>query len=157
MCGDAKISTTWGRFGCRMKCALGAAFLMLAVLTCDAHSQARNAPDAPFVSGAEFRVMCTSNWGHRAYLEMYAACRAYVAAVADILAQGHAVASYRACFDEDVSKGRAAEVVIAWLRNHPDQTELTATQLAASALARTYPCSFSPAGGEAGRDPSPVR
>ncbi len=154
MCVDVKNSTACGRFGPR---GLGIALLVWLALAGSVHGQARSAPDAPFVSGAEFRVMCTSNWGNPAYLEMYAACRAYVAAVADILAQGEAVASYRACFDEDVSKGRAAEAVITWLRNHPGQTERSATQLAASALARTYPCPFSPAGGKAGRDPSPVR
>lgn len=157
MCGDAKNSTGCDRIGHRIRFTLTAALLAWLALAGNAEAQARSAPDDPFVSGAEFRVMCTSNWGNPAYLEMYAACRAYVAAVADILAQGHAVASYRACLGEDVSKGRAAETVIAWLRNHPDQTGLSATQLAASALARAYPCPFSPVGGKAGRDPSPVR
>ncbi|MEM8685990.1 MAG: Rap1a/Tai family immunity protein [Pseudomonadota bacterium] len=157
MCVDAKNSTGCERSGRRIRRILGAAALSWTALTGDAQAQVRSAPDAPFVSGAEFRVMCTSNWGNPAYLEMYAACRAYVAAVADILAQGQAVASYRACFDEDVSKGRAAEAVIAWLRNHPGERNLSATQLAASALARTYPCPYSPAGSKAGRDTSPVR
>ncbi|MEM1199247.1 MAG: Rap1a/Tai family immunity protein [Pseudomonadota bacterium] len=154
---DVKNSTVCERFGCQIRCVLAAAVLAWLAVSGTLHAQTRNAPDAPFVSGAEFRVMCTSNWGNPAYLEMYAACRAYVSAVADILAQGQVVASVRACFDEEVSKGRIVESVITWLRNHPGETELTATQLAASALARTYPCPFSPASGETGRDPSPVR
>lgn len=93
-----------------------------------------------FVTGEEFRVMCTSNWGNPAYLEMYAACRAYVAAVADVLAGGQAVSSYRACFDQEVTKGRATTAVVAWMRQHPDHKELTATQMAAAALAQSYPC-----------------
>ncbi len=157
MRADVKNSTVCDRFGRQIRCALGAGLLAWLAWSGTVYAQARGAPDAPFVSGAEFRVMCTSNWGNPAYLEMYAACRAYVAAVADILATGRAVASHRACFDEEVSKGRAAEAVISWLRNHPGETGLTATQLAASALARTYPCPFGPADGQTGRNPSPVR
>lgn len=103
-------------------------------------AQARSANE-PFVSGESFWVMCTSTWGHVAYLEMYAACRAYVAGIADVLGEGQAVANNRACFGEEASKGRATEAVIAWMRAHPERKGLSAVQITATALAQKYPCS----------------
>ncbi len=85
--------------------------------------------------------MCTSNWGNIAYLEMYAACRAYVAGVADVLADGQSVGNNRACFDQETTKGRATEAVIAWMRANPKRKDLTAVQITATALAQKYPCS----------------
>ncbi len=85
--------------------------------------------------------MCTSNWGNIAYLEMYAACRAYVAAVADVLAAGQPVGNNRACFGDDATKGRATETVIAWMRAHPQRKNLSTVQITARALAQKYPCS----------------
>lgn len=104
-------------------------------------SQAQAAPSEPFVSSEGFWVMCTSDWGNIAYLEMYAACRAYVAAVADVLAAGQPVGNNRACFHDDATKGRATEAVIAWMRAHPQRKDLSAVQITATALAQKYPCS----------------
>ncbi|NNF79127.1 MAG: hypothetical protein HKN05_13950 [Rhizobiales bacterium] len=104
-------------------------------------SQVQAAPSEPFVSSEGFWVMCTSDWGNIAYLEMYAACRAYVAAVADVLAAGQPVGNNRACFSDDATKGRATETVIAWMRAHPQRKDLSAVQITARALAQKYPCS----------------
>ena len=119
--------------------ALAAMVIALAIaFTLVAAAQA--ARSERFVSTESFWVMCTSNWGNVAYLEMYAACRAYVSGVADVLADGQAVGNVKACINEDATKGQATEAVIAWMRAHPNRKELTAVQITASALAQKYPC-----------------
>ncbi len=130
---DAKNSTLYGRFR-----ILAAGAVVVGGLVVPAGN---GAAAKTFVTGEEFRVMCTSNWGNPAYLEMYAACRAYVAAVADVLAGGQTVGVHRACFDGEVTKGGATKAVVTWMRKHPERKGLSATQMAAAALAQTYPCS----------------
>ena len=62
-----------------------------------------------FTTARELQVTCTSTWGNRAYYEMYAACRAYVIAVADTLLE----ASPRGfCPTDNVDRGRLAETVM---------------------------------------------
>ncbi|MCP5081257.1 MAG: hypothetical protein GY948_06120 [Alphaproteobacteria bacterium] len=145
MCADVKNST----FDCRFRLHaarksaridLLAVALIVSVLI-GTRSQAQATPSEPFVSSEGFWVMCTSNWGNIAYLEMYAACRAYVAVVADVLAAGQPVGNNRACFNDDATKGQATEVVIAWMRAHPQRKDLSAVQITAAALAQKYPCS----------------
>ena len=141
---DVKNSTFFNGFrGLGLRAVRAFGLVMLACLIAAPfaiRSEVRAAPAEPFVSGEGFRVMCTSTWGHVAYLEMYAACRAYVAAVADMLADGQPVGNLRACFSEDTTKGRATEAVIAWMRAHPERKDLSAVQMTATALAQKYPC-----------------
>jgi len=145
MCVDVKNSTFWRRFrllAARTSTGIGLLVMALIVsVPAGRSSQAQAAPSEPFVSSEGFWVMCTSNWGNVAYLEMYAACRAYVAAVADVLAAGQPVGNNRACFNDDATKGRATETVIAWMRAHPQRKDLSAVQITATALAQKYPCS----------------
>ncbi len=137
---DVKNSTFAGTFW-RSTLGGGTAALMIALGIClNAAAGAQAARSERFVSTESFWVMCTSDWGNVAYLEMYAACRAYVSGVADVLADGQAVGNVKACINEDATKGQATEAVIAWMRAHPERKELTAVQITASALAQKYPC-----------------
>ncbi len=137
---DVKNSTFTRTF---WRSALGGstAALMIALCIClNVATGAQAARSERFGSTESFWVMCTSNWGNVAYLEMYAACRAYVSGVADVLADGQAVGNVKACINEDATKGQATEAVIAWMRAHPERKELTAVQITAAALAQKYPC-----------------
>ena len=137
---DVKNSTFAWTFG-RSALAGGGAALMLALGIClNLVANAHAARSERFVSPESFWVMCTSDWGNVAYLEMYAACRAYVSGVADVLAEGQAVGNVKACISEEATKGQATEAVIAWMRAHPERKELTAVQITAAALAQKYPC-----------------
>lgn len=119
----------------------GTAGLMIALaILLNVTTPVQAARSERFVSTESFWVMCTSDWGNVAYLEMYAACRAYVAGVADVLADGQAVGDVKACINEDATKGQATEAVIAWMRAHPERKKLSAVQITASALAQKYPC-----------------
>ena len=62
-----------------------------------------------FTTARELQVTCTSNWGNRAYYEMYAACRAYVVAVADTLLEGSPPGI---CPADHVNRGQLAETVM---------------------------------------------
>ena len=67
-------------------------------------------------------------------------CRGYIAGVADILENGE-VAGYRACrAAPPVEIGQLAEVVTNFLRDHPDERQLTAASNVAFALSKAFPC-----------------
>ncbi len=145
MSKDAKNSPCFGRVLRLRRCAAAGALMLGTALfiavPMGEGADARAEAHEPLVSASSFRVMCTSDWGHVAYLEMYAACRAYVSAVADILLAGQSVGNARACLDQEVTKGQATEAVVAWMRAHPKSQDLTAVEMAALALAQKYPCS----------------
>jgi hypothetical protein len=67
-------------------------------------------------------------------------CRGYIAGVADIL-ENREVAGYRACMPAPtVEIGQLAEVVTNFLRDHPDERQLTAASNVAFALSKAFPC-----------------
>lgn len=164
MRADVKNSTICQRVSRVLARRSAAVLAMVAALTIAVPlpgTAQNSSSNEPFVSGESLRVMCTSSWGHMAYLEMYAACRAYVAGIADVLADGQVVANSRACFGPEATKGQATEAVVAWMRAHPEtETKgLTAVQITTMALAQKYPCSWRRSDGDTknGRDKHLVR
>ncbi len=107
----------------------------------------------PIVSAQELQVSCTSNWGNRAYYEMYAACRAYVSGVADALAVAEPL---RICPPDGTDKGRLTEAVIrafggrlvseereasaAPAQDAPRPVSGSAAKFVAKVLTREFPC-----------------
>ncbi|MEM7429947.1 MAG: Rap1a/Tai family immunity protein [Pseudomonadota bacterium] len=66
-------------------------------------------PAQPLVTARQLQVSCTSTWGHRAYYEMYAACRAYVSAVVDTVTS---TGPRRVCLPVDADRGLVTETVV---------------------------------------------
>ena len=84
---------------------------------------------------------CTADFFTPTYFESYAACRAYVIAVADVLSTGDSVAGFKACILPNASKADITERVVGWLEAHPSRRSGSqAHRLVAEAIASAYPC-----------------
>ena len=67
-------------------------------------------------------------------------CRGYVAGVADIL-ENREVAGYRACIPTPtVEIGQLGDIVTNFLREHPEERNLTGANIVALALSQAFPC-----------------
>lgn len=98
---------------------------------------AKSAP-ADFKSGEELYQLCVKPDDARAN----SFCVGYVAAIADALGTGDGVISgWRACLPSGATQGEVAKVAIQWLKGHPENRAFGASDVAAQALANTYPCS----------------
>ena len=71
--------------------------------------------------GASLWTGCTADFFSPAYYERYAACRAYVIGIADVLTAGDSVAGRKACIPKAASKADITEKVVAWLEASPDR------------------------------------
>ena len=67
-------------------------------------------------------------------------CRGYIGAVADILAAGNTIESYRACPPSDAKREDLVRSVKAWLDRQPGLLQLEAFRLVAQALSEHHPC-----------------
>jgi hypothetical protein len=71
-------------------------------------------------------------------------CVAYVEGVADVLlpiwAKGGDFNGWRACIPKDAIGSQVTDVVIKFLREHPEWRHFTASSLVAQALAQAFPC-----------------
>lgn len=84
---------------------------------------------------------CNANPFSQTYFEQYAACRAYIIAIADGLSGSGRVAGVTACIPAKASKADITESVIGWLKgNRGRRTDTDAHRLVAEALALAYPC-----------------
>ena len=92
--------------------------------------------------GASLWTGCTADFFAPTYYESYAACRAYVLGVADVLTTGNDIDGIRACMPDKATKADITEAVIAWLDANPGERHSSAAHvLVARALQRKYPCS----------------
>ncbi len=84
---------------------------------------------------------CNANPFSQTYFEQYAACRAYIIAIADGLSGSGRVAGVTACIPAKASKADITGSVIGWLKgNRGRRTDTDAHRLVAEALASAYPC-----------------
>lgn len=111
-------------------------FFLLAFVLMANTAQARQPTE-----GASLWTGCTADFFSPAYYESYAACRAYVIGIADVLTAGDTVAGRKACIPKGVSKADITEKVVAWLEASPDRRNDTmAHALVAEAISTAYPC-----------------
>ena len=68
------------------------------------------------------------------------ACRGYVGAIADVLAEGNPIGEFRACPPAGATREALVKVVKSWLERHPDLLKSKAHILCARALAEEFPC-----------------
>ena len=111
-----------------MRAALVAA-VALAALAGDA-GEAR----AEFYSGDLLWDLCTTRGD-----ESQRACLGFIAAAADALS-AQEDGRRQACIPIDIRLGPVRDVVVAYLRAHPEDRYKTAISLAAAALAEAFPC-----------------
>ena len=67
-------------------------------------------------------------------------CRGYIGAVADILAAGNSIDSYRACPPAEIGREKLVKTVTSWLDMHQGSLSSPAFNLVAQAIAESYPC-----------------
>ncbi len=68
------------------------------------------------------------------------ACRGYIGAVLDILADGNELYGRRACSPPDAKPEDVIKAVRDWLERHPERLEQKASVVTVQALAQTYSC-----------------
>ena len=109
--------------------------VLLAVLVIP-QSAAREPTD-----GVSLWTGCSTNYFSRSYYESYAACRAYITGVADVLSSGDKIAGHTACIPDTASKADITERVIGWLEANPVSRQgRPAHVLVAEAISTAYPC-----------------
>ena len=107
------------------------------VLVCMANGAFAREP----TRGASLWTGCSADFFTQAYYESYAACRAYVIGVADVLTAGDSVAGHKACIPKGASKADITEKVISWLEaSSARHNEAPAHALVAEAISKAYPC-----------------
>jgi hypothetical protein len=71
-------------------------------------------------------------------------CIMYIEGVADVLipiwGKGGDFAGWRGCLTKDVIGSQAHDVVIKFMREHPERRHFTASSVVAQALAEAFPC-----------------
>jgi hypothetical protein len=89
-----------------------------------------------FADGNALLASCTGDESAQRF------CAGYVAGVEEVLIGGNAVNGFRGCFPADVGpiSRHVIDVVIAYLRNHPQLQHLPAAGLVAAAVTYAYPC-----------------
>ena len=83
-----------------------------------------------FFTGNELYNQCSNYMPAEALF-----CQGYVAALSDSLGP-----EYKVCMPNEVTLGQAMDVVITFLRAHPELRHLTAWSLVQNALAQAFPC-----------------
>ena len=66
-------------------------------------------------------------------------CAGYISSISDAL-DGNAIDGYRACLPNGVTIGQVQDVVVKWLRAHPEKRHFQAAGLVAQALEDAFPC-----------------
>lgn len=67
-------------------------------------------------------------------------CLGYVSGVADVMSGRNAINGVQACIPRGTSRNQLKDVVVDWLRRHPEHRHHNAGGLVAAALAEAYPC-----------------
>ncbi|NNE24671.1 MAG: hypothetical protein HKN11_18885 [Rhizobiales bacterium] len=102
---------------------------------------ASSAPAREPTGGASLWTGCSADFFTQAYYESYAACRAYVVGIADVLTGGDSVAGHKACIPKGTSKADITEKAVSWLEASSSRlNEAPAHQLVAEAISKAYPC-----------------
>ena len=86
------------------------------------------------------RIGCTADFFTNTYYESYAACRAYIIGIADVMSAGGSVDGRKACIPDNASKADVTDSVVAWLRSRSDRRHGYAHAVVAEAIADNYPC-----------------
>lgn len=69
-----------------------------------------------------------------------ALCDGYIVGISDALSGGSDIHGIKACGPDGITTGQVTEIVIEWLRGHPELLHYAAPGLVAEALSKAYPC-----------------
>lgn len=89
-----------------------------------------------FMDGNKLYDLCTAQ-GHPM---LEGACSGYIMGVADDLAGINDVMPTAACLPENVTTEQAHDIVVGFLRDHPEKRHFTAEYLVGIALNGAFPC-----------------
>ena len=70
----------------------------------------------------------------------YTHCLGYITGVADALAYGAQIGSFKVCIPAETSEGEVQDVAISWLKDHPKAGDYSAVTVVAAALSQAFPC-----------------
>ncbi len=113
-----------------MKFFLSALFLLLV-------SASANAQRVSTTTGNDLLESCESKGNFE-----QAFCLGYITGVTDIEGLDSAVypERRRSCVPENVTNGQARDVVVKYLKDHPEERHLQAAILVAKAMGQAFPC-----------------
>jgi Rap1a immunity proteins len=111
-----------------MRSKVGLAVVLAGMLSTVAPSVAR----ADRVGGNDLFKFCSANPD--------LTCLAYTVAIADALSAPNVINGYRACIPLSVTNGQVRDVVLLYMKQHPEKRHYGAAGLVAGALAEAFPC-----------------
>ena len=106
--------------------AIAAALAVLVLVSAPARALAADS----WVNGNELKKYCSSNSYERGI------CLGFTSAVANIVA----VAGWRACIPDGVTRGQLRDIMVKFLDDHPEALHLEAASLATRAYEEAFPC-----------------
>lgn len=95
---------------------------------------------AGFVSGMDLLESCAPARADPAYRQRVAECRGYVVGVADTFDCTNALMGFTWRSNMQASQRDLVDLVIRWLRSHPQYLRYEADGLVAAALSEKFPC-----------------
>jgi Rap1a immunity proteins len=87
-----------------------------------------------FLGGSALYSLCTGKPIERID------CLGYVTAIFDALVTGNNINGYRSCPPVATSRGQVTDIVVTYLRAHPERQQRAAAGLVAHALQDAFPC-----------------
>lgn len=93
-----------------------------------------------FVSGGDLLASCAPARVDPVFRLKVAECRGYVIGIADTFDCGTAAQGFKWNSSTGVTQRGLVDVVVMWLRTHPDQLGYQANGLVAAALSEAFPC-----------------
>ncbi|ADE16742.1 conserved hypothetical protein [Nitrosococcus halophilus Nc 4] len=94
-----------------------------------------------FQNGNQLLKNCTA----KNDIQAKAYCIGYVAAIADVLGVGdREIGGWYACLPSHATQGDVVEIAVNWLKKHPSVRGEGASDIAAHALAKAFPCTPTP-------------
>ena len=89
-----------------------------------------------FSDGNNLYNMCQAPMGELGFSN----CMEYVAGVSDAIQAYEAAGIHTVCLVNQITKGQEHDVVLNWLKAHPQNRHLQAANLVYAALSEAFPC-----------------
>ena len=94
-----------------------------------------------FKNGNALYKECTADKSSDTYFQQQVFCAAYIAGIIDATdGVDRGVGSFKFCMPLEADLRQARDVVVAWLKVHPENRHFGASDLVAAALQEAWPC-----------------
>lgn len=99
------------------------------------------AADAGFYTGKELSRICATERSSSDYIEKSYECIAYITGAVDAFNTTREANRLKSCIPAAVTISRLRDVTVEYLRENPDDLDLSASRLVFSATRKAWPCS----------------